>query len=697
MSSLSGGSAETDVKPGVGSANGASTTVGTDAKANPVEPKPSLDLPVDSLLDYKRVDRVYDSDAGEWVLRDSAEKPKDTDDKYRAYSFIVVRTVKVLQSEGGPLSKIELKSSLLKAACQQVIQNFNGISWNSRVLRIEPQVFLAFFTELEDHEIALARAPSCDTSADNLTSSRHLKLLLDFLRQEHGEQLKEIATLKAHGEITFDLLWAVMRPRTLLFLPNCNVTNEPRVVRLVSAEFHTPYRDIPLLRLDTEYVDATGATARAAASDGQIKDPTFGMAKMTIDIQKFKGTQKMVTLKAYPLYLHPRELDMRNRLIERGRCWRDLDGVHHRHYNSVAYRWYPQHRKFAKINVKSRVMVDIGSFRQVNPNYDLPTIRNSGNGNNNSDSDDSDAESTDDGSVQEEFGDALTDTQLLLTSPIVYGFSLSDKLWLEFNVEHVKTFCWNDEAFERLVLPSGQKLLIKSLVESHRNDEANFDFVEGKGVGLVINLHGPPGVGKTLSAEAVSEHVRRPLYVVGAGDLGTDAASLDNNLTEIFSVAATWKAIVLIDEADVFLQARNLHDLARNALVAVFLRHLEYIRGVLFITTNRVTTYDEAFQSRIHVSLRYRDFDTATRMSIWATFLQRVQLDFNTLTSEQRQLLASRPLNGRQIKNVARTAGAVASSSNERVTFAHIVDVLHMMDQFDRDFRSGGRGDVGFS
>lgn len=75
--------------------------------------------------------------------------------------------------------------------------------------------------------------------------------------------------------------------------------------------------------------------------------------------------------------------------------------------------------------------------------------------------------------------------------------------------------------------------------------------------------------GKTFSAEATSEHVRRPLYLVGAGDLGTDANSLDMALERVFEVATTWKAIVLIDEADVFLEQRSLHDLVRNAMVAV--------------------------------------------------------------------------------------------------------------------------------
>ena len=65
--------------------------------------------------------------------------------------------------------------------------------------------------------------------------------------------------------------------------------------------------------------------------------------------------------------------------------------------------------------------------------------------------------------------------------------------------------------------------------------------------------------------------------MVGAGDLGTHASALEQALVEIFDLASAWKAVVLIDEADVFLEKRDTHDLERNAMVAVFLRQLECV------------------------------------------------------------------------------------------------------------------------
>ena len=85
-------------------------------------------------------------------------------------------------------------------------------------------------------------------------------------------------------------------------------------------------------------------------------------------------------------------------------------------------------------------------------------------------------------------------------------------------MNHVAPIEWNDEAFAGLVFPGERKTLLRSLIEAHgrlaSSRAGGFDdFVRGKGQGLVINLFGPPGVGKTLSAEATSEHLRRPLYI----------------------------------------------------------------------------------------------------------------------------------------------------------------------------------------
>jgi SpoVK/Ycf46/Vps4 family AAA+-type ATPase len=173
------------------------------------------------------------------------------------------------------------------------------------------------------------------------------------------------------------------------------------------------------------------------------------------------------------------------------------------------------------------------------------------------------------------------------------------------------------------------------------------DVIAGKGRGLNILLQygsvlllyakvltyesGELGLGKTLTAEAVAEHQKRALYSVcftflhplmagltvqiSAGELSTDAATLEVQLSWIFKIVGHWNAILLLDEADVFLEQRS-SDLIRNSLVSVFLRKLEYCEGIMFLTTNRVAQFDKAILGRIHVMLKYGDLSKATGKKI---------------------------------------------------------------------------------
>ena len=85
---------------------------------------------------------------------------------------------------------------------------------------------------------------------------------------------------------------------------------------------------------------------------------------------------------------------------------------------------------------------------------------------------------------------------------------------------------------------------------------------------MLRSSKGPPGVGKTLTAECIADLYERPLYSITSGDIGTDPAAVETNLHLIFQYAVTWNAVLLLDEADVFLAERNLENLSRNALVS---------------------------------------------------------------------------------------------------------------------------------
>lgn len=108
--------------------------------------------------------------------------------------------------------------------------------------------------------------------------------------------------------------------------------------------------------------------------------------------------------------------------------------------------------------------------------------------------------------------------------------------------------------------------------------EQSTDLIKGKGNGLIILLHGSPGTGKTYTAKSVAKFAEKPLFCVTRGDIGTKPEQVEN-LESILHLGKIWGCVVLLDEADVFLEQRALTDLERDALVSVFLRDHRLLRG----------------------------------------------------------------------------------------------------------------------
>lgn len=242
------------------------------------------------------------------------------------------------------------------------------------------------------------------------------------------------------------------------------------------------------------------------------------------------------------------------------------------------------------------------------------------------------------------------------------------------------------DGFNDLKLPKGHKAMVKSLVHNHfinkgaevgdEDDAHENDVVRGKGKGLILLLHGAPGVGKTSTAECVAEANGKMLFPITCGDLGTTAADVERELSNKFHLAGLWDCVLLLDEADVFLAQRTKYDVKRNSLVSVFLRVLEYFTGILFMTTNRVGAFDEAFKSRIHVSLYYPPLDWAQTDAIWRMHMRRSMekksRKSNILHIDEAEILAfakkhyfltaskKANWNGRQIRNAFQTAISLA-------------------------------------
>ena len=126
---------------------------------------------------------------------------------------------------------------------------------------------------------------------------------------------------------------------------------------------------------------------------------------------------------------------------------------------------------------------------------------------------------------------------------------------------------------------------------------------------------------------------------------------MELQLSRIFQTANHWEALILLDEVDVYLEQRSTHDVARNKLVTVFLRKIEYCEGIMFLTTNRVSDFDEAILSRIYLKVKYDELDLESRDRIWRHFLLRARTSHGAAVVAHAEVkrLAKTVLNGRQV------------------------------------------------
>ncbi|KAL8403740.1 hypothetical protein RB594_008845 [Gaeumannomyces avenae] len=553
-------------------------------------------------------------------------------------------------------------------ALREVIGSFPGISFftDEITLGFPPRCLYHYRSELQVY------ADKLKEEEPGSEGAVHMVVLMDFINEHFADTIKEAENLGKEGLISYDLLWTIFRPGMLIY---STVLGQARAFKLNSYAYQSTTCG-EFLALQCQHVDFDG--------------DDFGTRQTSLPVRRMEGAVPIDALSSFPMLLHPNPEQATRELLERGRKWEAHAGQHFVQYRGVALD-----SEGSRFNVDSRTMIDCATHHRINGNSSFtlnpfPQSRAARDGKKRKQN----PSTTDAELVPQELKKytKLTDEQCVLASAIVRGFAFSEKRFLDFFISCVSPVDWNHKCFEQLVLPDSQKELVQALVSEHTRrttdpKAAAFDdIVKGKGRGLILVLHGPPGVGKTLTAECVAEFSERPLYIVSSGDLGTDASTLDQRLARTLDLASTWKAVLLIDEADVFLERRSLRDMARNALVSIFLRTLEYYGGILFMTTNRIKTFDDAFKSRIHVPLRYNGLPASSRERIWRNFLSAGgETDAADIGDEDYRRLAEGDLNGRQIKNVVRTARSLAAHKKRKLDHAQLQQVMDIQMAFERD------------
>lgn len=516
----------------------------------------------------------------EWVDekpgRDRTEENEAAEN--RRAQFSIIRRLTPHGAGGWKTHSMLVNSRSIQAALGKVFEGYPVTYADDHNLELTPK-YIPFCHRWD-------RLLEVERDEPDIETKRHLTLLRSTLEIDLAHSLQRRDLVARTGLASFNDLQLLFEPGQIVIEGSGGIMTAG-VAREVT--LGTTWDGKPLYEIE---VDTT-------AWNGE----RFGVAEKLWRLHDFKGTKKVHSLDIFPLHMHPDHEKISRELIERGKKYERLRGQHFvefageinsEHVSNTFILFRPTYFTCAQdiqlihlcAQVTERVIIDedfywesedesrpkLKPFKDLNKsNIDLDEDNRVNHENGSADT--ADAEDNYHLDARSDGHAPLTNDQLLLCSWSVTAFRLKTKAWHDLPVEHIREIDWIPDMMSRLVLNQDIKDLIVALIDykttKATDDEQHFDdFVPGKGKGIVMLLCGPPGVGKTLTAEAVSEHSKSPLYRINVQDLGSRVSAMERGLQKAMRNCSHWNGVLLLDEADVFLEQRSINSLERNELVS---------------------------------------------------------------------------------------------------------------------------------
>ena len=234
---------------------------------------------------------------------------------------------------------------------------------------------------------------------------------------------------------------------------------------------------------------------------------------------------------------------------------------------------------------------------------------------------------------------------------------------------------WDD-----LVLPVEDFERVRMVAARYRHRDTVLDewgFKPIPSAGVVAMFSGPPGTGKTMSAEVIAADLGLDLFKVNLATMVSKyIGETEKNLEQLFDVADTGNVVLLFDEADSIFGKRSevsdAQDRYANLEVSYLLQRIERFDGLVILTTNLSSNIDNAFLRRIHVVVDFQAPDEGERRTLWLKALpndapqNEVDIDF----------CSQFKLSGADIRSVALGAAFRAADEKKSISMSHVVTAL---------------------
>ncbi|NIF24820.1 AAA family ATPase [Pantoea sp. Tr-811] len=229
-----------------------------------------------------------------------------------------------------------------------------------------------------------------------------------------------------------------------------------------------------------------------------------------------------------------------------------------------------------------------------------------------------------------------------------------------------------------------------------------FSAVDPCGKGTLLNFHGAPGTGKTLTAEAFAGSIGKRLILASIADLESKfMGDTSKNIVSLFEAARSEDAVLFLDEADTLL-GRRLSSVTQgidnevNAMRSTLLIELEKHPGVVIFASNFARNYDSAFVSRISQHIRFELPGDEERRAIWARLLvPGIPLGAGREALLDSLVAPSAGLSGREIRTCLRLAlpKPLLPQGCGILQPAHVLEAIEQLQAARNDIQTSAPGD----
>ncbi|MBO6112682.1 MAG: ATP-binding protein [Lachnospiraceae bacterium] len=239
---------------------------------------------------------------------------------------------------------------------------------------------------------------------------------------------------------------------------------------------------------------------------------------------------------------------------------------------------------------------------------------------------------------------------------------------------------------EDVKLKSRLKEVLNDVITSVRTAHTVLDSWELRknyhyGTAVSLLLSGPPGTGKTMTANAIAGELGFPLFQVNLSHIVDKyIGETDKNLEKAFAFAEKTNSVLFFDEADSLFgkrsEVKDSHDKYANNEISYLLQRIEAYDGIVILSTNIKGNIDPAFLRRLRYVVHFENPDKEARRAIWESCFDAAvpheDIDIDYLSEQFDEFTGS------VIRTVFLNACSLAAGKNEPLSMSHLIRAIRL-------------------